>query len=184
MENVAQKISMALKLFRSQQGLSLNEVSKKTGISKTMLGQIERQESIPTITVLGKLVNGLNVPFSYFLADLEMPKSNSMDFNQHYQQYNFNNKIKITPIFAYDQHLKFEMFAIVLLPGYEHMSLSHQKGIIEHVIVSYGEVEVLVNDEWHTLKQHEGIRFNAGQSHGYRNATSNKAAFNNIIHYT
>ncbi|MCG8483659.1 MAG: helix-turn-helix domain-containing protein, partial [Clostridia bacterium] len=30
-------------------GLSLSEVSSMTGVSKTMLSQIERSESIPTI---------------------------------------------------------------------------------------------------------------------------------------
>jgi hypothetical protein len=34
---------------------------------------------------------------------------------------------------------------IELLPGCEHLSPPHQAGVIEHVIVASGTVEVLVN---------------------------------------
>ena len=35
-----------------------------TEVSKSMLGQIERGETNPTITVLWKIANGLKVPFT------------------------------------------------------------------------------------------------------------------------
>ncbi len=41
---------------------------RETGVSKAMLGQIERNESSPTVATLWKITTGLNVPFSAFIV--------------------------------------------------------------------------------------------------------------------
>ncbi|MES2212249.1 MAG: DNA-binding protein, partial [Pseudomonadota bacterium] len=64
-----------------------------------------------------------------------------------------DDKILVMPLFAYDESLKFEVFIIELYPGCEHLSPPHQKGVVEHVIVVGGELEVLVRDTWHRLKE-------------------------------
>jgi hypothetical protein len=59
----------------------------------------------------------------------------------------------------------------------------HQQGVVEHVIVASGEIEVLINSTWHLVRQHEGLRFCADKSHGYRNMSSLPAVFHDMIHY-
>ncbi|WP_370205990.1 helix-turn-helix domain-containing protein, partial [Pararhodobacter marinus] len=48
-----------LRRARGAAGLSLAQVSALTGVSKAMLGQIERGESSPTLATLWKLCKGL-----------------------------------------------------------------------------------------------------------------------------
>ncbi len=67
---VAWKISLAflsttLKQLRQQRALGLSRLAEATGVSKAMLGQIERNESSPTVATYGKIATGLNVPFSH-----------------------------------------------------------------------------------------------------------------------
>ena len=50
-----------LKEIRRDMGLSLSEVSVITGVSKTMLSLFERGESLPTISVLWKIANGVKI---------------------------------------------------------------------------------------------------------------------------
>ena len=71
-----------------------------------------------------------------------------------------------------------------LLPGCEHLSPPHQKGVIEHVIVIEGTMDVLVNGQWKSLNTGEGLRFLADKPHGYRNLESKISRFYNIIHYS
>ena len=47
------KIPINLKAVRTRAGLSLSQAAELTGISKAMLGQIERGESSPTIATIG-----------------------------------------------------------------------------------------------------------------------------------
>lgn len=184
MDSLISKISTTLKQLRSEKGWSLDKTSLNTGVSKAMLGQIERGESSPTITTLWKIACGFDVSFSSFVENLNphQPEIShrKLKLKQLHQQ---DNKIKVMPIFPYDKSLRFEVFIIELLAGCEHLSPAHQKGVVEHVIVSEGTIEVLVNDTWHLVKKNEGLRFNADKAHGYRNKSQKTAVFNNIIHY-
>ena len=63
------KVGQNLRRLRNGLGLSLDEASKLTGVSKAMLGQIERGESSPTISTLWKISSGLKVNFISLLDD-------------------------------------------------------------------------------------------------------------------
>ena len=58
-----------LKKIRSSRGLSLDAVSSITGVSKTMLSQIERSESVPTVATVSKIANGLKLRFDDLLEN-------------------------------------------------------------------------------------------------------------------
>ena len=66
MELVLLKIGERLKEIRNTRHLTLDEVAELTGVSKPMLGQIERGQSSPTINVLWKISTGLKIPLSFF----------------------------------------------------------------------------------------------------------------------
>ena len=55
MSMLLQHIAGQLKKLRTEKGWSLDQTAKETGISKAMLGQIEREESNPTIQTLWKI---------------------------------------------------------------------------------------------------------------------------------
>ncbi len=185
MTDITNKISRALKLLRKERGLSLDAASQTTGVSKAMLGQIERGESSPTIATLWKIASGFDVSFSYFVENL---KPINPDFirriNHLDQMHPQDDKIRVMPLFTYDEHLKFEVFIIELLPGCEHLSDPHQQEVIEHIIVARGAIEVLIDGVWHLVQQHEGLRFNAARPHGYRNLSAKTAIFHDMIHYS
>lgn len=123
MENLTEKISRTLKSLRGERGWSLDVASQKTGVSKAMLGQIERGESSPTIATLWKIASGFDVSFSSFVEDLKPTDPNSIHHSSQFKQMHpKDNKIKVMPIFAYDDFLNFEVFIIELLPGCEHLS--------------------------------------------------------------
>ncbi len=50
--NIAQHLAATLKTLRQQRGWSLSRLAEETGVSKAMLGQIERNESSPTVATL------------------------------------------------------------------------------------------------------------------------------------
>lgn len=185
MNHLTAKISSTLKDLRNQRGWSLDVTSQKTGVSKAMLGQIERGESSPTIATLWKIASGLDVSFSSFVEDIEPYKSGFVHRKPGLQQlHKQDDKINVMPIFPFDENIGFEVFIIELLPGCTHLSPPHQKGVIEHVIPVTGSIEVLVQEEWRQVNQHEGLRFDASLPHGYRNRSDAAVLFHDMIHYT
>lgn len=67
MNSPVSAIGKRLKEIRASRDLSLDDAAKLTEVSKPMLGQIERGQSVPTITTLWKISTGLKVPLSSFL---------------------------------------------------------------------------------------------------------------------
>lgn len=185
LNHLTAKISSALKELRNQRGWSLDVTSQKTGVSKAMLGQIERGESSPTIATLWRIASGFDESFSSFVEDIQPYQRGFMHRKPGLQQlHKQDNKINVMPIFPFDENLGFEVFIIELLPGCTHLSPPHQKGVIEHVIPVTGSIEVLVQEEWRQVNQHEGLRFDASLPHGYRNLSDQSVLFHDMIHYT
>lgn len=184
MKDLYKHISLTLKNLRRERGWSLDKAAEETGVSKAMLGQIEREESSPTIATLWKIASGFQTSFSSFIADLradfDEPVHGAGQTRLLHPQ---DEKIRVMPLFPFDRKLRFEVFTIELLPGCEHLSPPHEKGVIEHVIVVDGQMEVLVNGAWKPLRKGEGLRFDANQAHGYRNTTAELACIHDLIHY-
>jgi len=184
MKSIYKRIALTLKELRRQRGWSLDKAAENTGVSKAMLGQIEREESSPTIATLWKIASGFDTSFSSFVEEINTEFNKPVHRRGKTKQLHpTDDKIRVMPLFPFDDQLRFEIFVIELLPTCEHLSPAHQAGVIEHVIVAEGKMEVLVNGAWQTLKKGEGLRFDANQPHGYRNLSSEVAVIHNIIHY-
>lgn len=184
MKNIYKHIATTLKNLRQKKGWSLDKAALATGVSKAMLGQIEREESSPTIATLWKIATGFEASFSSFIEEIDPGSSEALYRTGHVQTIHPDDKkIRVLPLFPFDSQLNFELYIIELLSGCEHLSPPHKQGVIEHVVVIQGSVEVLVDGRWRKLSNGEGIRFNANQPHGYRNLMPESSTFHDIIHY-
>lgn len=169
------QIAHRLKSIRKQRKLSLDATAKLTGVSKAMLGQIEREESSPTISKLWQIATGLEVSFSSFFT------SNPLLDHEH-SVFSDESGMKIRTVFPYQQDTDLEVFDVYLTDYHEQLSVPHSIGVIEHVILIEGELELFVDGEWCLLEEGDSIRFHADQKHIYK-AKSASVRFHNIISY-
>lgn len=184
MKKVYKQIASTLKALRRERGWSLDKAAEETGVSKAMLGQIEREESSPTIATLWKIASGFQTSFSSFIEEVQDHFSEPVyRAGRAKKLHPEDKKIRVMPLFPFDKQLNFEIFVIELLPGCEHLSPPHKSGVIEHVIVVEGCMEVLINGAWQKLRKGEGVRFEASHAHGYRNVTKQLATIHDMIHY-
>lgn len=68
-DTILTKLPARLKAARQAQGLSLDAVAKLSGVSRSMVSQIERSESSPTIATLWNLTRALQVDFAGLLDE-------------------------------------------------------------------------------------------------------------------
>src|SRR3989475_10002244 len=74
--HVTQRIAERVRELRAAQGLSLDALATKSGVSRSMISLIERGESSPTAVVLEKLAAGLGVMLaSLFDAPAAAPQA-------------------------------------------------------------------------------------------------------------
>ena len=178
------KVGTNLKRLRQEKGWSLDKAAKATGVSKAMLGQIERGESSPTVAKLWQIASGFEVSFSSFIAESSNNKLTSLfrDANELRRE-EYNVGFFVSLLFPFEEALGFEIFELTLAPGYQHESDPHNTGVTEHILCISGEMAVLFDGEWQTLQAGQAVRFNANQKHGYKNLGEDNAMFHNVIHY-
>jgi transcriptional regulator with XRE-family HTH domain len=172
-------IGANLRNLRNTAGISLSKAADMTGVSKAMLGQIERGESSPTIATLWKIAKGFHLPLSALIGT---PNAGRPDPAVAYKTVQFPGSIAVKIIFPFDPVLGGETFQISLTPGQSHVSQPHENGVIEEVFVLAGTMEVLRDDVWQPVGVGEGVRFRADQPHGYRGGAEG-AVFLNMHHY-
>ena len=175
MHNLAHYLAKTLRTLRKEREWGLSRLADATGVSKAMLGQIERNESSPTVATLWKIATGLNVPFSTFISPPESEPLPTFDPQQQ--------AMVVTPLFPWDPQLCFDHFSILLAPGALSESTPHEAGVIEHVVVIHGELEMCIDGHWHTIRTGEGVRFAGDKAHAYRNSSEQPVHFHSLIHY-
>ena len=178
------KVGTNLKRLRQEKGWSLDKAAKATGVSKAMLGQIERGESSPTVAKLWQIASGFEVSFSSFIAESSSNELTSLfrDANELRRE-EYNVGFFVSLLFPFEEALGFEIFELTLAPDYQHESDPHNTGVTEHILCISGVMAVLYDGEWQTLQAGQAVRFNANQKHGYKNLGKDNAVFHNVIHY-
>lgn len=183
MNHITNQIAATLKVARARRGWSLTQTAAKTGVSKAMLGQIERGESNPTVAVLWKIASGLNMAFSAFCPTPDPAQGGMRRTGVPTPVSAGETAMRVAPLFPYDARLGFEMLVVDVVPGGASASSPHAPGVIEHVIVVSGQLELEINGVRHLLAVGDGIRFAADCPHAYRNITAEPVRFHNLIHY-
>lgn len=178
-------LASTLRTLRQERGWSLDRTAQETGVSKAMLGQIERGESSPTIATLWKIASGFHTSLSSFLYPAPPATTEGVVYRSAsaLRGQPSSDNMLVAPLFPYESRFGFELFELTLLPGYERHSDAHEPGVIEHVIVLGGAMEVLIDGQWVPLTQGDAVRFSADRPHGYRNLHAEPAVFHNLIHY-
>lgn len=185
MSDIQQQFAARLKALRAERHWSLDRAATETGVSKAMLGQIERGESSPTLTTLWRLAKGYGVGFSTLIEPVE--KGMSTDGTA------IGSVSRVTPegsalavktLLPFAAELHTELLDVEMEPGGIRESDGHLSGVIECVLVQSGELSVFSDDQWHRLQTGEAHRFRADQPHAYRNESPDKPArFLNVLVY-
>ena len=71
-DSINQRIGARIRLERESRGWSLTELAERAGVSRAMIHKIERGESSPTATLLGRLSGAFGISMSTLIARAEM----------------------------------------------------------------------------------------------------------------
>lgn len=71
--DIDELIARRLAALRKERELTLAQLAERCAVSKAMISRIERNQSSPTASVLGRLAGGLGVALSELLGDAQAP---------------------------------------------------------------------------------------------------------------
>lgn len=182
LDNISQVVSENLKNARQKKRLSLDELAKLTGVSKSMLGQIERGDVNPTISTLWKIANGLKVSFTELVmkpkVDYEV-----IDRQAREPLIADDGKCRNYPMFTFDSERRFETYYLEIDANGRLESTPHPDGTEEFITVFSGELVISTNGAQLKAKDGDSIRFKADQEHAYTNASQEVCRLSMIIYY-
>ena len=180
MTEIDKNIAVNLKRIRKSKNLSLDMVSEQTGVSKSMLGQIERGESNPTVSTIGKIVEGLKIPFEQLIYNKnETIAIPTMDQAPTYRQQ--KGKYSIHILLPFEAGRNIEIYQADMETGAQMDSPSHGAYTWEYLTVLQGEVELLLGGELFRIHENASFYFACDKEHSYRNVGEKKAILSMII---
>lgn len=175
MDYLSYNVSKNLKRIRQSKGLSLDQVAEQTGVSKSMLAQIEKGTANPSIGVLGKITSGLRIEFQRLI---EPPRT---DFclvspEKMIPTKELEGQYKVWTCFPYEDSQSVEIYRIDVEPGGVYTSGSHGEKTREYLTVTEGVLTVECHNHVQVIQKEQVYKFETDQLHIYRNDGKEKAS--------
>ena len=122
-------VAKNIKRLREEKKLSMDELAKLSGVSKSMLAQIERGEGNPTLSTLWKISNGMKVPFDALRVRPKIPYE-IVKISDIQPLLEDGGKVKNYSIFPDDDNRRFAVYYLKLAPGSDWRSEPHLRGTL------------------------------------------------------
>lgn len=173
-------IAKNVKRVREQKKLTLDAAASITGVSRSMLIQIEKGDVNPTITMVWKIATGYKVSFTSLIEDTAQEDTLIPcrdPFTEDIGRY------KNYPTFPFDEQRLFEMYRIVIEVSGHLDAQPHLADSEEYITVFQGSMEIVLGDKSYQLHTGDSLRFKADQKHSYKNIGNKEALISMLIYY-
>ena len=169
MSDMPPDIGKMVKDARKAHGLTLDRLSKRTGVSLSMLSAIERGTTNPTFSIVWSLVQALG---------LDLPIGNgerAEDPIEHLHEYSTpmrrsaDGKCELFMLNPRHTVLPVEWYRLKISEGGRLDSKAHAQGTYEHLTCLTGRLTVTVNERTVAAAAGETLRYRADTSHSIAN---------------
>lgn len=155
--------------LRLERSLSLQALAEAASVSVSMLSSVERGQKAPTIVVLARIADGLNVP----LTELVAPHGNDRVIVRRAADQDVVDepggwqRVILTPVVP---GANFEWIRSTLPPGCDAGQFpAYAPGSHEYVVVQSGTLRLTIGDSPVDLVAGDSAYFAADVVHGYAN---------------
>lgn len=177
-------VSEILRKNRASRGLTTRELAERAGVSASMISSLETGKSSPTLNVLEKLANAMNIDIGEFIESAQQPQLYSMKSRK-------DSKAKVSKDGCYACYLlsdrslnrRVELYAFEFSKKGKFESEGHGLGAVEFIVVEKGEMIVEVNGHRQVLTSGDAIEFRAQGTHTYIQESSRLARGTCFIYF-
>ncbi|RKX68751.1 MAG: hypothetical protein DRP60_17550 [Spirochaetes bacterium] len=183
---MSERVNSKIKELRKRQGLTLQQLSDLTNLSKGYLSKIESSDFVPRIQTLNKIAGALNADIGYFLEEYWIEKKKPQNFDM-VKKDQHTLKLGERPDFGYSY--------ISLLHNYKgkYMApfiLNIEKGSTkifthdseEFIYLIKGSLKFVYEKQEHELCEGDSIYFDSRLEHSLRNEHNIEAVIINVIY--
>jgi len=167
-------IGKTIKSLRAAKNLTLDQLAASSGVSKSMLSQIERNKTNPTVATLWSLTQALNIDIGDLLgaAPKEVEKGGDITITKSHQTPEISSAdglCTLRILGPLNLVSKIEWYELNMEKGATLDSEPHAKGTHEHLTVLRGSVIISTGDEEKMLEAGDTARYSADSHHYIKN---------------
>jgi transcriptional regulator with XRE-family HTH domain len=170
------QLGRTVQRLRKSYSLSLSELSVQSGVAKSIISQIERNETNPTLATIWRLAQALDVSIDRVLQTAEdepfVEKSTRGDTPILVSD---DGKCRLAIIGWIKTVDWLQWYDFMAEPGGTLESDPHQRGSIESLSLIEGELEVEVAGVREVAKAGETLRYRCDRPHVIRNISARPA---------
>lgn len=163
--DIIARLANRLKEARRAKGLSLEAVAKLSGVSRSMVSQIERGESSPTVATLWNLTQALQVDFAGLLEGRVEPEIRVIPAAAAPVIEDRGRDVVIRILSAPQSVGDHEIYEIRFKPGASLDSAPHRACCREDLVVLEGSVTILSGSERAELRVNDAANYAADCPH-------------------
>jgi transcriptional regulator with XRE-family HTH domain len=163
------ELGSRIRAQRHAQGLALEELAELSGVSRSMVSDVERGVKTPTVLVLDRLATALGTSIARLLDE---PARDTVTLLRHAQQQvvrdpaGWQRRI-LSPVLP---GVEFEFMRTVLGPGVDAGEFSpHQPGSREYVAVESGRLTLTIDGQKSTLEAGDSGYYPGDRRHAFAN---------------
>ena len=175
------QVGTKLKTLRSENSLTLKELSIKSGVSTTQISEIERGLTSPTISTLMKLISALGKDTSIFFERGDTKKVSIVRKAERDLIVDQKNQVYIESLTKgiVDSNLK--VIITHPKPGHDCIPGGYEHPGEELIYVIKGRIQVTLDGEAHVLEEGDSIHFRGEMNHIIKNITDKEVELIAVI---
>jgi XRE family transcriptional regulator, regulator of sulfur utilization len=164
------QLGRTIQRLRKTYNMSLSELADQSGVAKSIISQIERNETNPTLATIWRLSQALDISIDRFLVQSDdEPFVEKSTRNDTPALTSDDGKCRLAIIGWIKTVEWLQWYDFEAQPGGVLESDAHQRGSIECLSVISGELEVEVAGVIETAKAGETLRYRCDRAHVIRN---------------
>ena len=172
-----------IKRIRKSKKLSMERLAAESGVSRSMLGQIERGEANPSVGIIGKLAMALKVPAELLLENDSFETLAVFPEVATKPRRLDAGKVVVRENFPYDEVTRLESVFLDLYISGRYEPEPSVPGCICHATQISGTVALTAEGQEFRLLERDAVRFAADRPYTFSNMTNSTARLMLVYQY-
>jgi transcriptional regulator with XRE-family HTH domain len=183
-DTINENLGRRVKKLRGDRGWSLEELANVSGVSKSMLSEIEREKANPTLSVTYRIARAFGLNLQELIETSEMASTIQVIRScERSQVYRSDKQCEIRTLSPLNLEKEIEFYQVTLKPKGELRSQPHYEGTREFLTVEQGAVRIESGKDLTEIGKDDSATYRADLPHAIVNTGKGDAVLFLVVIY-
>jgi transcriptional regulator with XRE-family HTH domain len=181
---INEDLGRRVKKLRSDRGWSLEELASASGVSRSMLSEIERKRANPTLSVTYRIARAFGLSLQDLLESADSASAiQTIRATERAQVFRKDKQCQIRTLSPLNLEKDVEFYELRLAPNGALRSQPHVDGTREFLTVEKGSVELQSGNSSEILAKGDSATYRADVAHAIANTGRHEAVLFLVVIY-